>query len=191
MLWRHHLMTMWWRLQMEIFSVLLAICAGNSPVTGEFHSQRPVTGTFDVFIYLRLNKRLCKQSWGWWFETSSRPLLRHCNDLFTEWDENGGFPAPILRLKNLRSLNLSGHAFRCVPADIVNLANLVDLDLSHSVHLETLPGILGELKNLRSEFHFCSDMYGGTLCNTSCVPRHFMWTTGRPITKTLKSLFLD
>ena len=27
---------LWWRHQMETFSVLLAICAGNSPVTGEF-----------------------------------------------------------------------------------------------------------------------------------------------------------
>ena len=26
----------WWRHQMEIFSALLAFCAGNSPVTGEF-----------------------------------------------------------------------------------------------------------------------------------------------------------
>ena len=64
---------------METFSALLAICAGNLTVTGEFPSQRPVTRTFDVFFDLRLNKRLCKQSWGWWFETLSRPLWRHCN----------------------------------------------------------------------------------------------------------------
>ena len=38
----------WWRHQMETFSALLAICAGNSPVTGEFPSQRPVTRSFDV-----------------------------------------------------------------------------------------------------------------------------------------------
>ena len=38
-------------------------------------------GGFDVFFDLRLNKRLSKQWWGWWFETPSRPLLRHCNDL--------------------------------------------------------------------------------------------------------------
>ena len=59
---------------MEIFSALLAICAGNSPVTGEFSSQRPVTRSFDVYFDLRLNKRLSKQSWGWWFETPSRSL---------------------------------------------------------------------------------------------------------------------
>ena len=52
----------WWRHQMETFSALLAICAGNSPVPGEFPAQRPVTRGFDVFFDLRLNKRLSKQS---------------------------------------------------------------------------------------------------------------------------------
>ena len=64
---------------METFSALLAICAGNSLVIGEFPTQRPVTRSFDVFFHLRLNKQLSKQSWGWWFETPSRPLWRHCN----------------------------------------------------------------------------------------------------------------
>ena len=62
---------------METFSALLAICVGNSPVPGEFHAQRPVARSFDVCFDLRLNKRLGKQSWGWWFETLSRPLWRH------------------------------------------------------------------------------------------------------------------
>ena len=64
---------------MEAFSVLLTICAGNSPVPGEFPAQKPVTRSFDVFFDLRLNKRLSKQSWGWWFETLLRPLWRHSN----------------------------------------------------------------------------------------------------------------
>ena len=69
----------WWRHQMETFSALLAICAGNSPVTGEFPAQRPVTRSFDVFFDLRLNRQLSKQ-WGrWWFETLPRSLWRHCN----------------------------------------------------------------------------------------------------------------
>ena len=69
----------WWRHQMEIFSTLLALCAGNLPVTGEFPSQRPVARSFDVFFDLRLNKRLSKQSWGWWLDTKSRSLWRRCN----------------------------------------------------------------------------------------------------------------
>ena len=49
---------------METFSALLAICAENSPVTGEFPAQRPVTRSFDVSFDLRRNKRLNKESWG-------------------------------------------------------------------------------------------------------------------------------
>ena len=48
-------------------------------VTGEFPSQRSVTRSFDVFFDLCLNKPLSKQWWGWWFETQSRPLWRHCS----------------------------------------------------------------------------------------------------------------
>ena len=70
----------WWRHQMEAFSALLAICAGNSLVPGEFPTQSPVTRSFDVFFDLRLNKRLSKQSRGWWFETLSHPLWRDCNE---------------------------------------------------------------------------------------------------------------
>ena len=66
---------------MEAFSALLAICAGNSPVSGEFSAQRPVTRSFDVFFDLCPNKRLSKQSWGWWFETPSDSSWRHSNDM--------------------------------------------------------------------------------------------------------------
>ena len=40
----------WWRHQMETFSALLALCAGNSPITGEFPSQRPLTRSFDFSL---------------------------------------------------------------------------------------------------------------------------------------------
>ena len=39
---------------MEIFSALLAFCEGNSPATGEFPAQRPVTLNFDVFFDRRM-----------------------------------------------------------------------------------------------------------------------------------------
>ena len=35
---------------MEKLSALLADCVGNSPVPGEFPSQRPATRSFDVFL---------------------------------------------------------------------------------------------------------------------------------------------
>ena len=44
----------WWRHQIETFSALLAICAGNSLGPGEFPTQRPVTRSFDVFFDLHL-----------------------------------------------------------------------------------------------------------------------------------------
>ena len=50
----------WWYHQMEIFSVLQAMCAGNS------------SG-------IHLNERLSKQSWGWWFEMPSCPFWCHSN----------------------------------------------------------------------------------------------------------------
>ena len=71
----------WWRHQMKTFSALLAICAGNSPVsvefaaqrpvkTGEFPEQRPVTRSFDVFFDLHLNKRA-------WVNNHEAGDLRH------------------------------------------------------------------------------------------------------------------
>ena len=45
----------WWRHQMETFFVLLALCARNSPVTGEFPAQKPVTRNFDVFFARWIN----------------------------------------------------------------------------------------------------------------------------------------
>ena len=74
----------WWRHQMETFSALLALCAGNSPVPGEFPPQRSVTRSFDVIFDLHRNKRLSKQSWGWWFETLPRLLRRHSNDMYIQ-----------------------------------------------------------------------------------------------------------
>ena len=91
---------------METFSPLLAICAGNSPVTDEFPAQRPVNRNFGVFYDLRLNKRLSKQSRSWWFETPSRPLWCHCNEY------QSTFAAPkfprIIRLLNTSFVGLSG-----------------------------------------------------------------------------------
>ena len=62
---------------METFTALLALCAGNSPVSGEFPTHRPLKRSFD----LHLNERLSKQSRGWWLKTliMTRSLWRQCN----------------------------------------------------------------------------------------------------------------
>ena len=62
----------------NIFRVTGHLC-GEFTGPGEFPTQRPVTRGFDVFFDLRLNIRLSKQPWGWWFETLSPPLWRHRN----------------------------------------------------------------------------------------------------------------
>ena len=56
--WTLHDYNSWWRHQMETFSALLALCAGNSPVTGEFPAQSPVTRSFDVSL-------ICASIHGW------------------------------------------------------------------------------------------------------------------------------
>ena len=60
----------------NIFRVTGSLC-GEFTGPGEFPAQGPVTQSFDVFVDLRLNKRLSKQPWGWWFETPSWSLWRH------------------------------------------------------------------------------------------------------------------
>ena len=49
-----------WHHQMATFSKLLALCEGNSPVTGGFPSQRPVRWSFDVFFW-SASKQMAEQ----------------------------------------------------------------------------------------------------------------------------------
>ena len=67
-LWLDNLFA-WWRYQMETVSALLAFCAGNSPVTSEFPSQRPVTRRFDDLISAWIN--------GWVHNRGAGDLRRH------------------------------------------------------------------------------------------------------------------
>ena len=74
-----------WKIMMSssgnIFCVT-GLFGWNSPVTGEFPSQRPVAQNFDVFFELHLNKRSSKQSIRRWLETPPRPLWRQGNGSF-------------------------------------------------------------------------------------------------------------
>ena len=49
----------------------------TGPLCGEFTGQW--RGAFMFPLICALNKRLGKQSWGWWFEAPSRSLWRHCD----------------------------------------------------------------------------------------------------------------
>ena len=60
------------------------------PFVRGIHRTIPLTKASDaelyVFFDLRLNKLLSKQSWGWWFETPSCPLWRHCHAMYVPVD---------------------------------------------------------------------------------------------------------
>ena len=77
-----------WCHQMETFSALLAVCEGNSPVIGEFPSQRSMTLNFDVFFDLCRNKQLSNSSTRRWFETPLCLLCHYCDDCRNSWQWN-------------------------------------------------------------------------------------------------------
>ena len=60
----------WWRHQIETFSAVLAICAGNSPVPGEFPAQRPVTRSLMFSL-------ICVWINGWVNNSEAGDLRRH------------------------------------------------------------------------------------------------------------------
>ena len=60
-------------------ATVTGLLCGEFTGPGEFPTQRPVTRSFDVYLDLRLNKRLSKQWWGWWFATPSWSLWCQCN----------------------------------------------------------------------------------------------------------------
>ena len=84
-----NMMTLW---NGSIFCVS-GLCAWNSPVIGKFPSERPARQSFDAFCDLHIEKQLSKQSQGWRFETPSRSLRRHCNEVIN----NAVFCFPVLR----------------------------------------------------------------------------------------------
>ena len=66
----HVKLSPWWCHQMETYSALLTICEGNSPVTGKFHAQRPVTRSFDISL-------ICARINGWVNNREADDLRRH------------------------------------------------------------------------------------------------------------------
>ena len=70
----------WCRHQMETFSALLAFVRGIHRRPVNFPHKGQWGGSLMFSLICALNKRLSKQSWGWWFEMPSHSLWRHCND---------------------------------------------------------------------------------------------------------------
>ena len=74
---------------METFSALLAICAGNSPVSGEFPAQRTVTRSFDIFFDVRLIKINTREA------GDLRRYRIHYDVIVMYWPLNGPIFSPL------------------------------------------------------------------------------------------------
>ena len=132
----------WCRNQIETRSALLALCAGNSPITGEFPSQRPVTRSFEVFFDIRLNKRLGKQS------RSRRFFRRHCAHYDVTVRKIVVIPFVAIRsLSFLHTLRQNSSRVICefwsdylknnherILYNVPSVANPTTLDLTNSTH---------------------------------------------------------
>ena len=139
----------------NIFRVTGPLC-GEFTGPGEFPAQRPVTRSFDVFFGLRLNTRLSKQPWGWWFETPSWPLWRHyyaspCLDSakfslvvnFSGCQECPACICPAIQI-NYTPLVCMGHVFVLNPflLSASHIDTWIALGLTLRVH--TLTGLISE-----------------------------------------------
>ena len=112
----------------NIFRVAGPLC-GEFTGPGEFPTQRPVTRSFDVFFDLRLNKRLSKQPWGWWFETPSWSLWRQCYGLWRIFrilrSQVGAIPTLLLSSSVLAGVGREhGLLFAVLTLFVVNYLNV-------------------------------------------------------------------
>ena len=107
---------------------------GNSPLTGEFPSQRPVTRSFDVFFDLHLNKRLSKQSRCRWFETPSRLLFRQCNAITSNkldlWQKTTISKKALIHIVSIQPhFNVPTTPYRNTPSSLVESTDGLALGL--------------------------------------------------------------
>ena len=115
----------WWRHQIETFSALLAICARNSPVSGEFPAQRPVTLSFDVFFDLRLNNGWVNNG-----DAGDLRLYRAHSDVTVMWSHIcslsfGALTVPSLNPNSIRTslCSIVNHAIVLIQnLSIINVA---------------------------------------------------------------------
>ena len=163
----------WWRHQMETFSALLALCVGNSPVSGEFPAQRPVTWSFDVFFDLRLIKRLSKHSRGWWFDTLSRPLWRHCNEkpslvTMVKWVPDGTkpFSEPVLTWSSKVCV-----LWHSSDSDFRSRADLIHSISSEITLLKSLSHLLG-VNEFSLESVYINSTYENELLERMTFPKY-------------------
>ena len=135
------------------------------PQTGEVPTQRPVTRSFDVFFDLRLNKRLSKQLWCWWFETLSRPLWRHRNDYMKYTIDTAMVRSGFL-YENMRHW-----VWIMAPASSRARASLIFTSVCFTSNPEVNPkaymssGNINTLKPRQNDRHFADDTFKPVFVN--------------------------
>ena len=151
----------------NIFRVTGPLC-GEFTGPGEFLAQRPVTRSFDVYFDLRLNKRLCKQSWGWWFETLLCPLWRHSND--------GTFTGTLkIGLVDRGIPNAEGRRWQFhLHSDDVTLITIV---INHDLGVSVKNDIIMQLCNCHQSGFWCHFKTGATLNAERPLDRLNQYTT--------------
>ena len=78
-------------------------------------------------------------------------------------------------LNNLELLDLRYHAIKNVSADIAQLKKLKTLDLSHNIHLQTLPSSMGSMGLSALHVRGCTSMKTPPI---EVINRGFMATLG-------------
>ena len=121
----------------NIFRVTGPLC-GECIGPGEFPAQRPVTRSFEVFFDLRLNKRLSKQSWGWWFETQSCSLWRQCNAVNDVMFECLARSSMVVLMTAASCLDKDPHTNGYKNRTWRKLYKSLDTNVSVSIHVENL-----------------------------------------------------
>ena len=149
----------WWRHQMETLSALLAFCVGNSPVTGEFPIQRPVTWRSDAFVYLGPYQQLSKQWRRRWFETPWLSLWRHHNGIF------------VLHLEIISKLEVSIYGLCQVMTQRYKL-----YAIHHSKANIIYPSYRSVCRTLYISFHYIN-LKHNAIMTSKCFTYHllFLW----------------
>ena len=116
---------------MEIFSALLALCVGNSPVPGEFPAERPVTRSFDVFFDTCRNKPLRNNR-------EAGDFRRHC----AHYDVN---VMSVLAVSTVGLAPLYKYWGICRHSGDKFQVNYINTTLERPIHLYQLPTSLWSL----------------------------------------------
>ena len=112
------------------------LCAGNSPVTGEFPAQRPVIRSFAVFFDLHLNQQLSKQWRRRWFETH-----RGHYDVIVMEQQAPGLALNLPRLRAVNQIRFTEHRAN-IKMRRISYIWIMPVPISYSLGHLTYTGLL-------------------------------------------------